>query len=119
MVQYISRLVSPLARELTSAFFSIVGWRLSGMVPLPKASCLPPFLREPGVNATTHWDREFYVECFRRPDYQTSPVFVMLSDQDADFRTLYMESLFSEVTHRLLARDNWRVICSRRVLTWE
>jgi hypothetical protein len=89
---------------------SVIDWAFAGMVPLPRAAGLPRFLWGPSLSPTAQKDRQSYIALFASQDsLEASHMRHFQSDQNLEFRTLFIESLFSKNAHLDLARNGWKV----------
>jgi len=92
---------------------SVVDWAFAAPVPIPRAAGLARFLwPDLAVSPTVQEDRQSYVASFASQSSQVASYMRRWqTTKDVDFRTLYLESLFSKGTHFLLARMGWKLPC--------
>jgi hypothetical protein len=89
---------------------SIIDWAFAGMVPLLRAAGPPRFLWGPFPSPTVLVDRQSYIASFASLDSQEASYMKLVQTaRDVDFRTLYVESLFSKNVHALLAAKGWKL----------
>jgi hypothetical protein len=98
--------------DITLTGDSIIDWSFASSVPLLRAAGLPRFLwGEDGVpDPLVRSDRETYIKSFADMDSKVAEYMRQFqSAPDVDFRTLYVESLFSKGVHKLLAGKGWKI----------
>ncbi|KFY35303.1 hypothetical protein V495_08032, partial [Pseudogymnoascus sp. VKM F-4514 (FW-929)] len=90
----------------------IIDWSFASSVPLLRAAGLPRFLwGEGGVpDPQVRAEREVYIASFADIDSKAASYMRQVQGaRDVDFRTLYVESLFSKGVHKLLAGKGWKI----------
>jgi hypothetical protein len=101
----------------TTDHHSIIDWAFADLTPIQRAAGLPRFLWPPPsmyahLSPVTQSDREAYMASFST---RSSPATLHMrrwqNPPDVDFRTLYIESLFSKGMHFHLAQAGWKRHC--------
>ncbi|KAI0423385.1 hypothetical protein F5Y09DRAFT_327569 [Xylaria sp. FL1042] len=93
---------------------SVIDWGFAAFVPIVRAAGIPRFLW-PGLplcrpNAVVQKDRQSYTMSLASQHSQAALYMrhYQMTD-DVDFRTLYLESLFSKGMHASLAKIGWKI----------
>lgn len=101
---------------------SVIDWAFAAPVPIARAAGLPRFLWPSSSNgfaasSTSRSDRQIYLASLGSC---TSPAAAYIRrwqcGQDAEFRTLYLESLLSKGMHVELAQVGWRLPFQTRIV---
>lgn len=94
---------------------SVVDWGFAARVPIAKAACLPRFLwpdHSAGLapSLTLLKDRQAYLRSLSSNTSQPALSMLRWQDaKDADFRTLYLESISSKGVHISMVRLGWKL----------
>ncbi|KAF6805203.1 hypothetical protein CPLU01_16004 [Colletotrichum plurivorum] len=87
----------------------IIDWAFADTVPLPRAAALPRFLWEISSSPTAQKDKKSYLAAVSSQHSPQASLRLFQSEGNVEFRTLYLESLFSRGAHLLLAKSGWHI----------
>ncbi|CCF43456.1 hypothetical protein CH063_03077 [Colletotrichum higginsianum] len=89
----------------------VIDCAFADVVPLIRAAGLPRFLWGNSLSPTVKADKQFYLEAVTSQYAPQALLRFFQTEGDVEFRTLYLESIFSKNVHVLLAKNGWRVPC--------
>lgn len=112
---YIALSIFPNICSVLILYVSIIDWGFAAMVPIAKAATLPRFLGPDdsagsAPSPTVLKDRKAYIGSLSSHTSQAALSMLRWQDaEDLDFRTLYLESLFSKGVHAFMAEIGWKL----------
>ncbi|KAJ0163946.1 hypothetical protein CTA2_2076 [Colletotrichum tanaceti] len=87
----------------------IIDWGFADSVPLPRAAGLPRFLWGSSLSPTAQKDKHSYLAAVSSQHSPQGSLQLFQTEGNVEFRTLYLESLFSKGMHMLLAKNRWQI----------